>query len=343
MPRRGIRVQPKPIGDPNDPESLYNYLLRFQEYSRVRNITERTIETRTICNRKFLKWCDERGLNRPCDITKPILERYQRHLFFARKDNGQPLSTGAQLSNLLSIKSYFQWLAVGNHILYNPASDLILPKVSKRLPRNILTSSQADTIMNQPDVNTTQGIRDRAMLEVLYSTGIRRMELTNLKIQDINIEYGSLMVVHGKGDKDRMIPVGDRAVAWVKKYINEVRPQFVIGASECQLFLNEYGEPMGNIYLSRIVTRYIKNANVGITGSCHMFRHTMASLMLENGADIRYVQMMLGHASLETTQIYTQVNIGKLKEIHTATHPARNKPRKKQPESSSERSGKADT
>jgi len=325
MPRRGKRAEPVPIGDPNDSEGLYNYLLRFLEYSKIQNLSERTLETREVFIRRFIIWCDERSLAHPGDISKPILERYQRHLFLLRKDNGEPLSISGQHTHLMGVKAFFRWLARSNYILYNPASDLDMPRVPKRLPRNILTAREADLILNIPDISKSAGIRDRAIMEVLYSTGIRRKELADLKISDIDTERGTLMVIHGKGDKDRMIPIGDRAISWVRKYLNEVRPELVIGVSGNYLFLNLYGEGIGVSWLSKIVADYIKQADIGKTGSCHVFRHSMATLMMENGAGIRYIQMMLGHSSLRTTQIYTQVSITKLKEIHTATHPAKNK------------------
>ncbi|MCF6300269.1 MAG: tyrosine-type recombinase/integrase, partial [Proteobacteria bacterium] len=169
-----------------------------------------------------------------------------------------------------------------------------------------------------------------------YSTGIRRAELAMLKVHDINYERGTLMVIHGKAGKDRMIPIGDRAISWIEKYLNEVRPELAIATSELgtselgiignYLFLNAYGEQISNRWLSGTISNYFKKA--GKQGSCHALRHTMATLMMENGADIRYIQMMLGHSDLKTTQIYTQVSISKLKQIHKATHPAKNKPTK---------------
>ena len=325
MPRTGAFKIPKPIGDVNDSESMYYYLLRFTNDGKMLNLTDRTLETRSNCLCKFLRWCDDRGMGRPNQITKPILERYQRHLFLIRKPNGQPLSIAAQLSNLASVRAYFKWLAQKNHILYNPASDLQLPKMPKSLPKNILSASEVDLVLNQADISRAQGIRDRAMMEVLYSTGIRRMELSNLSISDINYNAGTLMVDQGKGKKDRLIPIGQRAIDWVLKYLYEVRPEWVIGDSGYYLFLSINGEALTPSWLSNLVTRYIKAADIGKTGSCHLFRHSMASMMMDNGADIRYIQTILGHASLETTQIYTHVSIGKLKEIHRATHPAKYK------------------
>ena len=325
MARTGKRKELPPIGDTTETESLYFYLLRFIQHCKIINMSKNTIHSREIYLRRFIKWCDERGLIKAQDITRPILERYQRHLFLTRKPDGSPLSVSGQLSYLNGIRAMFKWLTKQNYILYNPASDLDLPKATKRLPKHILTASDAETILNQPDTNTITGIRDRTIMEVLYSTGMRRMELVNLKTTDIDIDRGTSLNRHGKGDKDRIIPIGERAIQWIEKYLNECRPELAIGMSENILFLNTYGEEIGLTWLSRIVRNYIDKANINKTGSCHLFRHTMATLMLENGADIRYIQAMLGHAKLDTTQIYTQVSIQKLKDIHTATHPAKNK------------------
>jgi integrase/recombinase XerD len=177
-------------------------------------------------------------------------------------------------------------------------------------------------VLNQPDVDTPWGLRDRAILETLYSTGIRRMELTRLTLYDVDLCAGTVMVRLGKGAKDRLIPIGRRACAWVARYVEEVRPQLAVRSDELALFLTDYGEPFEKNRLGDLVRRYMRHAGMA-HGSCHAFRHAMATHMLENGADIRFIQAMLGHSELTTTQIYTQVSIGKLKEIHAATHPAR--------------------
>ncbi len=160
-------------------------------------------------------------------------------------------------------------------------------------------------------------------MEVLYSTGIRRMEAINLTLFDIDTERGTLMVRQGKGKKDRMLPIGERALRWVEKYRDEARGELALHADGGTLFLTHLGEPFIPTRLTQRVHDYIDAAQINKRGSCHLFRHTMATLMLENGADVRYIQAMLGHVSLETTQIYTQVSIRKLKDIHTATHPAK--------------------
>ncbi|MBI4639260.1 MAG: tyrosine-type recombinase/integrase, partial [Candidatus Tectomicrobia bacterium] len=180
-----------------------------------------------------------------------------------------------------------------------------------------------EAVLNQTNPSTPLGIRDRAILETLYSTGIRRLKLMNLKLYDLDFERGTLMIRQGKGHKDRLIPIGNRALLWVEKYLREVRPG-LLGESACPaLFLTSLGEPFSLSRLSQIAREYVDAAKLGKRGSCHLFRHTMATLMLEGGTDIRFIKQMLGHADLSSTQIYTQVSISKLKEVHTATHPAR--------------------
>lgn len=323
MPRKGQRTPRGVIGDPRDPESLYRYLQRFLAWQREKNYSEKTIEGREVYLRYFIAWCDERGLARPNEITKPVIERYQRYLFLHRKKNGEPLSTRSQHTRITPVRAFFKWLTRQNHILYNPASDLELPRLEKRLPKHILTVAEVEAILRQPDIGTTTGLRDRALLEVFYSTGIRRMEAINVRVFDIDAERGTLMVRQGKGKKDRMLPIGERALRWVEKYRDEARSELATNADDGTLFLTHLSEAFTPNRMTQLVRDYVDAARINKRGSCHLFRHTMATLMLENGADVRFIQAMLGHVSLETTQIYTQVSIRKLKDIHTATHPAK--------------------
>jgi integrase/recombinase XerD len=198
-----------------------------------------------------------------------------------------------------------------------------MPRVARRLPKAILSAQEAEAVLAVPDVNTATGLRDRAILETFYSTGIRRMELTRLSVQDVDRERGTVMIREGKGKKDRMIPIGERALAWIAAYRDRARPDLVGEMDDGTLFLNELGKPLAPNHLTMLVGEYVRRSGIGKEGACHLWRHTMATLMLENGADTRYIQAMLGHASLETTQIYTKVSIRALKAIHTATHPGR--------------------
>jgi integrase/recombinase XerD len=323
MPKKGQTTAKQVIGDVRDTNSLYHHLQRFNAWQAEKNYSVATIEGRDLYLRYFLLWCEERGLHRPQDITKPIIERYQRHLFLHRKDDGQPLSTRSQHTRITPLRAYFKWLARQNYILYNPASELELPRLERRLPKHVLSIKEAEAVLAMPDLALSTGIRDRAILETLYSTGMRRMELIGLHLHDIDTERGTVMIRQGKGKKDRMIPIGERALEWVAKYRDDVRLELATGEDDGSLFLTNLGEAFTPNRLTQLVRDHVNAAKTGKTGSCHLFRHTMATLMLENGADIRFIQAMLGHANLETTQIYTQVSIRKLKDIHTATHPGR--------------------
>lgn len=311
------------LADQHDSQGLAAFVARYLEWLRIHNYAEPTVKNRELYLGYFIVWCLERGLRRPQDITKPILERYQRSLYHLRKANGAPLSFRGQHARLVPLRAFFKWLARQNYLLYNPASELELPRLEQRLPKHVLTKSEVEQVMYQPNLDESMGVRDRAILETFYSTGMRRSELMNLSVFDLDRERGTVMIRQGKGKKDRMIPIGERALNWIDRYQDEVRAQLVIGRDHATLFLTNTGEPFTPNRLTQMVRTYIQAADIGKSGSCHLFRHTMATLMLENGADIRYIQAMLGHAELSTTQIYTQVSIRKLKEIHTATHPGK--------------------
>ena len=307
---------------PIEHSGFYPYLAEYLEISLVQNISAATLKRRDSALRRFIEWCDERGLDDPKEITKPMLERYQKYIYYYRKADGQPLSVGSQHVVLTPLKSFFKWLTRENHLLYNPASELILPKKPKRLPRAILSIEEVMQVLQQPDTNTAAGIRDRTMLEVLYATGVRRAELTSLSDCDIDRARQTLFVREGKNGRDRYLPLGDSAAHWLARYREEVRPQLLCDFKDQTLFLTDYGESFSGSYLGNHIKRYLRQAGIDKTGSCHLFRHAMATHMLEEGADIRFIQVMLGHADLSTTEIYTQVSIEKLRQVHAATHPA---------------------
>jgi integrase/recombinase XerD len=305
-----------------DPQGFEHLLELHLEWLAVRNYSAHTAINRRQHVGYFLTWAEQRGLSRPSEITKPILERYQRYLFHYRKDNGDPLEFRTQKNYLVDVRSWFKWLSRHNHILYNPASELDLPRLEHKLPKHILTASEAEQVLGMARVDLPVGLRDRAMLEVLYSTGIRRMELIALSIYDIDFERGTLTVRQGKGKKDRVVPISDRALSFVERYLHETRPGLLVGNGAGDvLFLNQLGQPIRPASATLLVREYVEAADIGKRGGCHLFRHTMATLMHENGCDIRHIQVILGHVKLDTTMIYTQVAIRQLREIHTATHP----------------------
>jgi integrase/recombinase XerD len=185
----------------------------------------------------------------------------------------------------------------------------------------VLTEAEVEQVLAQPDLQDPLGLRDRALLETLYSTGMRRRELIHLKLYDLDLERGAVTIRQGKGKKDRVVPIGERAVAWVEKYLHEARPKLVVEPDPGTLFLTAEGEPFSLDHMTFTVRNHVAAAQLGKRGACHLLRHTMATLMLEGGADIRFIQEMLGHSKLSSTQMYTQVSVRMLKQIHTATHP----------------------
>jgi len=302
---------------------FYPYLLKYNDTMLLRGYSNATLNRRDSDTRRFIAWCDERSLGHPNQITKPMLERYQRYLYHYRQEhNHRPLSPSSQNHYLTSIKQFFKWLTQQNYLLYNPASELLIIKPNPSLPA-VLSVEEVERLMQQPDIQTAEGLHDRAILELFYSTGLRRNELRQLKQQHIALHQKTLYVHQGKGHKDRLIPVGDCALHWLSRYLSESRDQFLIDRHQDTLFLTDSGGEFGNGNLGNKVKRYMKHADINVMGSCHLLRHAMATHMLENGADLRFIQAMLGHSNLNTTQIYTHVSIRQLQQVHSETHPAK--------------------
>jgi integrase/recombinase XerD len=293
------------------------------EHLKVRHYSQRTQQNRSHYLNRFIEWCAERSLDEASEVSLQVLEAYQRHLFYYRKTNGKPMSAASQNGALTHLRSFFRWCCRQRLLGSNPASELELPRLGQRLPREVLTSEEAEAVLGSIDPDFEYALRDRAILEVFYSTGIRRQELIDLKIYDLDVSRELLHVRKGKGNKARYIPIGQRALIWTLRYLEELRPQLVMPPDEQYLFLSKRGTAFNSGAMGNLVKGYIDRAEIGKKGGCHLFRHTCATLMLENGADVRFIQQMLGHAELSTTQVYTRVAIGKLKEIHSATHPAR--------------------
>ena len=317
-------------GDPETPGGFRGYLVEFLDWTAARQFSAMTVKARRIEMGYFIDWCEERSICRPDEVTRAILERYRQHVFLYRtKIAAAPLSFQTQAKRLISVRAFFQWMARQHHLLYNPASELELPRQQQRLPRHILSVAEVEQVLNACDTTDPLGLRDRAMLEALYSTGMRRGELVHLRVDDVDLERGTVLIRLGKGNKDRVVPIGSRACGWVEKYLYDVRPEYIEAEDSGSLFLAKHGEAMDPKQLSVIVRKTIATANLERfadthpNAACHLLRHACATHMLENGADIRYIQALLGHADLSTTEVYTRVSILQLKAVHERTHPAR--------------------
>ena len=302
--------------------SLKFYDEAFLENLKVQHYSEESLKIRRFDLNIFFSWCEERGFTDADEITRPMIDRYQRYIFNYRQKNGKALSISCQRGRLTSIKLFFKWMAQKYHILNNPASELVMPREGHKLPGDILTKDEVELVLIQPNIDTPTGLRDRVMLELLYSTGMRRSEVTSLTLVDVDFNREIIMIREGKGRKDRVVPVGKRALSWLQKYLDEARPVLCKTMDAVHIFFTHDGSFFNKETLSENVRKYIIKSGVRKKGSCHLFRHTAATLMLENGADIRFIQQMLGHASLETTQVYTRVSITQLKQVHDLTHPS---------------------
>lgn len=312
----------QPVGPASDPKSLYALLLRFVTWRRERNWSETTLKTQTHHSYRFLCWANERGISYAAEVTRPLLERYQRWLYQYRKGNGEALTSRTQRTAVQPLQVWFRWMTQQHLLLANPAADLELPRLEKRLPRTILTVEQVEDVLSQCDLTTAQGIRDRALLELLWSTGIRRGEVERLDVCSVDAGRKILTIIQGKGKQDRIVPVGERALWWVNRWLYHVRPEVLVNPDCKALFLAMDGLAGLTVAgITRVAVQYLRACGID-RGSCHLFRHAMATQMLENGADLRWIQAMLGHRSVESTQIYTHVSIRALQAVHASTHPA---------------------
>lgn len=324
MAKSGRKPVLAPLGGTNDPDSLFQYMQRYLVHLGMKGQSQHTVASSKAALTRFIRWCEERSLSTPKQIDKALIDRFHQALFFHRKKDGEPMSARSRQFLLIPLRQWFTWMVKQGHLSENPAAELELPKVPRRLPQGIMSTKEAEIVMGTPNLNTAVGLRDRAILETLYSTGIRRTELTQLYISDVDRHRGTLFIRSGKGQKDRVIPVGDRALAWIAAYRDRARPSLLANKpDDGRLFVNSFGNPLKPFHLTMLVRNYVIKSGIGKEGACHLFRHTCATLMLEGGADIRYVQEQLGHASLETTQVYTRVSIRRLKAVHTATHPGK--------------------
>jgi integrase/recombinase XerD len=325
----------KPVyaGDPAIEGGFHGHLVGFIDWLLAMRYSEHTVKTRRVDLGYFVDWCEERGIRTPAEVTRAMLERYRQYVFaYRRQRDGLPLSMNCQGTRLVAVRVFFRWLTRQHHLLFNPAGEMDLPKKDTRLPRHVLSVAEIAQVINAIDTGAAcgLGLRDRAILETLYSTGMRRAELVGLEVGDVDAERGTVLIRLGKGRKDRMVPIGARALAWIARYADEARAGLVDDADEAALFLTKQGRRLTGKQLSSIVKNAIDAAKLErvqlggpLNSSCHLFRHACATHMLENGADIRFIQALLGHGDLGTTEIYTRVVITKLKQVHEVTHPAR--------------------
>jgi integrase/recombinase XerD len=231
----------------------------------------------------------------------------------------QGKATATIARRLAALKAFYQFLVREKRIGSDPTANLESPKLEKRLPK-VLTVSEVERLLAQPDPGQAAGVRDRAMLELLYATGIRVSELVSLDVGDVNLEMGYIKCA-GKGSKERIVPLGSLAIQSCRDYLGGARPRLVREREEQALFVNHHGHRLTRQGFWKIVKKYADDAKIEKEITPHTLRHSFATHLLENGADLRSVQEMLGHADISTTQIYTHVTKGRLKEVYAKAHP----------------------
>jgi integrase/recombinase XerD len=267
----------------------------------------------------FLAWLDSRGVALASARTEDVLA-YQSVLYAQRKPNGRPYSSGNLKNRIKALKGFFRFLYRRGYLLHDPAAAVEYPRTERRLPRVILSQKEARKILEAPDRKTPTGLRDRAILETFYGTGIRAGELANLTPDDVDTEEGVLRVVRGKGRKDRNVPLTRAASEAIEAYLVRARPKLLRQETRL-LFLQNRGAKMDSGTLNRVVHQWAEAAGIKKRVTCHTFRHSVATHLLKGRADIRHIQALLGHASLQTTERYTHVEISDLKDVIRRAHP----------------------
>ena len=293
---------------------MESYVSQFINYLEVeRGLAPNTLESYGRDLHQFQNYLQNGNMEILKDSNRTTITTYLSSL----QSKGRAVSTISR--NLAAIKSFYQYLVRERYLENDPAANLESPKLEKKLPK-VLTILEVEELLKQPSVQLPTGLRDKAMLELLYATGIRVSELISLNISDVNLEMGYIKC-YGKGAKERIIPLGSIAVKCVQDYLAKGRSKLIRTYEEASLFVNHHGNRLTRQGFWKIIKKYAHEAAINKEITPHTLRHSFATHLLENGADLRSVQEMLGHADISTTQIYTHVTNNRLKEVYDKAHP----------------------
>lgn len=286
----------------------------FLHYLTVeRGLSANTMEAYHHDLTRFLRFLEEKGIE---DLGRVEKLDVQSFLLALKKEGLSPRTIAR---NLVALRTFFRYLVQEAFFGKDPIDELESPKLARKLPE-ILSPVEVDRLLQQPDTRTLLGARDRAMLETLYASGMRVSELVKLAVDQVNLE-GGFVLLYGKGSKERVVPIGQEALQWVTQYLRTVRPLLLKGKESAYLFVNRSGKPMSRQRFWQTLQVYARRAGIGKKITPHLIRHSFATHLLEGGADLRSVQMMLGHSDISTTQIYTHVTGERLKKAHERYHP----------------------
>jgi integrase/recombinase XerD len=310
-------------------ESVTEWEMQFARYRQmllVRGYSVRTLATQATYARRWAEFCAEVKLGAPGAVRPEHVASFQQWLWHRPTARGVVRGVAGQNNILSYLKLFFAWLQVEGAVTRNPAALARYAKQPDPLPKDVLTPSEAVAILGAPDVSTLNGQRDRTILETIYATGLRRAELRALCVADVDLESEVVYIRRGKGGKGRVVPLTRTACACLESYLRETRPALLAGRESLRLFVapcNNPGEDscLGEHALGNIVERYAKVAGVKKKVTPHLWRHTCATHLLQNRANLRHVQELLGHKSLATTERYLRVTIADLKDAHRRHHP----------------------
>jgi len=293
---------------------MQTHLQNYTNYLAVeKGLAKNTLESYRRDLDKFISFMHKQKITAPQSVDKNALNLFILEL----KKNGRATSTISRC--IASIRSFFSFLLQEGIIEHNPALDMESPKIEKKLPR-VLTTREVDLLLCQPKPGEHNGLRDKAMLELLYASGIRVSELVDLNITDFDPQVGYLRC-RGKGMKERIVPIGTMAINYVSEYLDNSRAKLLKNNGDPALFVNHHGGRMTRQGFWKILKKYARKSNINGDITPHTLRHSFATHLLENGADLRSVQEMLGHSDISTTQIYTQITRRKIREVYDKTHP----------------------
>lgn len=306
---------------------------RFSEWLEAINYSPKTRVNYTRDVKLFLTWLSENtAINSIVEVTPAQLQQYQIALYnfeqhkegneATKEKESKRLSVGTQANRLAAVRKFFSWLLSEQQIAYNPATTLQLPKQPQRLPRGVLTKTEARRLIEATPTTKGRDIRDRTILETLYATGIRRAELIALTIYDVDLQTATLRIEHGKGNTKRVVPLTQSAIAALKLYLEEVRSSFAQEAGQVRLFVSSRsGGPLDDDDIVRIVAKASTRSGIKKHVTPHTLRHTCATHLLKGRADIRQIQKLLGHRRLSSTEVYTRVELSDLHEVIARCHP----------------------
>jgi integrase/recombinase XerD len=300
--------------------SALGWIERFLVWVRRRGSPGQTLKAYRSYLKVFAGFLQERSIDNPVDVDRSTIAAFEAYLMTYRSQRERPYSTGTRAHVVAAIRKLYAHLIEENRILVDPTLGMKAPRTIRRMPRGLMTAAEMHRLLTAPDVTTAWGLRDRAILELLYGTGLRFAELANLSVGDVDLVEKILWVRHGKGGRDRVLPLGRWATHWVGRYL-EASDELRRRQATARVFLTPRGNRLANTVLNWLLGRYARRVGIAKPVTAHAIRHTMATLLIKRGADVRKLQELLGHRNLNTTEWYTHLTVEDLRRVQKRFHP----------------------